>query len=666
MKKEGEYVAVEKMQMMNLVAPLDDMHDLLQEIVLIERIHIKNAVKEIQDSNFTLAVLEEHLDSIADMGSIVEYKANKSSYKTYQDKLSYLANALDMILEPKTDLDRKRDIEDAVAELDSITRKVAPIQDKLTEREETLNRYEDFLESIEYLKDINIDVSALSRMKHFNYHIGTLTKDKRLKLRNNYENISAIVLHIGSSVDGEAYLIFSPAQLEYEAERILKSLNFKEIPLPAEFEGVPSEIYQKIQDVIMDVKLDIQDLKNQIAQLKRDYEDRVDRIYSRVLLEERIENLKDHAAISEHFFYFSGWIPEVETEKIKQKLEEVCSRVIVVFAEVDEVPKRVVPPTKLKNSWILKPFELLVNLYGVPNYKELDPTIFLGLTYLILFGAMFGDVGQGAILFLAGWMIRKKESLRTSGEIMLRIGLSSVFFGFMYGSVFGFEEYLPALLVHPIENIDFVLYSSIVFGVVLLLISFGISISNLLKIKDYEQGVFGRNGIVGLLFYVVLLVGVLELALSGDIAPISILIIVGIVLLAMMLFKKPLTALLFRQPAVYHEGKKEYYIEGGFDLVETLLSLLSNTISFIRVGAFALNHVGLFLAFTTMANLSNNRAIGAVILIAGNIIIIGLEGLIVFIQGLRLEYYELFSKYYTGDGIAYSPFKLNLETEERK
>ena len=131
MKKEGEYVAVEKMQMMNLVAPLDDMHDLLQEIVLIERIHIKNAVKEIQDSNFTLAVLEEHLDSIADMGTIVKYKANKSSYKIYQDKLSYLANALDMILEPKTDLDRKRDIEDAVAELDSITRKVAPIQDKL-------------------------------------------------------------------------------------------------------------------------------------------------------------------------------------------------------------------------------------------------------------------------------------------------------------------------------------------------------------------------------------------------------------------------------------------------------------------------------------------------------------------------------------------------------
>lgn len=659
-------MAVEKMQMMNLVAPLDDMHDLLQEIVLIEKIHIKNAVKEIQDSNFTLAVLEEHLESIADMGNIVKFKSNRSSYKVYQDKLSYLAGALDMELEPKTDIDRKRHIDKAISELEKIAEKVFPVKDRLNDSEEALHRYEDFLESIEYLKDINIDVCALSKMKHFNYHIGTLTKDKRLKLRNNYENVSAIVLHIGSSVDGEAYLIFSPAQLEYEAERILKSLNFKEIPLPEEFDGIPSEIYEKIQDTIENIKQNIEESKKRLAELKKDYEDKVDVIYSRVLLEERIENLKDNAAVSEHFFYFSGWIPEVESQKIKQKLEDVCERVIVVFSEAESVPKRVVPPTKLKNSWLMKPFELLVNLYGVPNYKELDPTIFLGLTYLLLFGAMFGDVGQGAVLFLAGMLIRKKESLRTSGEIMLRIGLSSVFFGFMYGSVFGFEEYLPALLIHPIENIGFVLYSSVVFGIVLLIISFGISISNLIRVKDYEQGVFGRNGIVGLLFYVVLLVAILETVLSQRVIEFTALIVIGVILLAMMLFKKPLAAVFFKQPAVYHEGKKEYYIEGGFDLVETLLSLLSNTISFIRVGAFALNHVGLFLAFTTMANLTHNKAIGAVILIAGNIIIIGLEGLIVFIQGLRLEYYELFSKYYSGDGVAYSPFKLNLETEEKK
>ena len=654
------------MQMMNLVAPLEDMHDLLQEIVLIEKIHIKNAVKEIQDSNFTLAVLDEHIDSIADMGSIIKYKSNKSSFKSYQDKLVYLANALDMKLEPRTDLDRKLNLEDAVIELEDIRKKVAPIQDRFMEKSETLSRYEDFLESIEYLKDINMDVSALSKMENFNYHIGTLTKDKRLKLRNNYENISAIVLHIGSSVDGEAYLIFSPAQLEYEAERILKSLNFKDIPLPAEFEGVPSEIYKKIQEVIEGIKLDIEDLSNQVATLKEDYEDKVDRIYSRVLLEERIENLKDNTAVSHHFFYFSGWVPSNEADKIKNNLETVRPRVILNFSEAEAVTQKVTPPTKLKNSWILRPFEMLVNLYGVPNYKELDPTIFLGLTYLILFGAMFGDVGQGAILFLAGWILRKKDSLKTPGEIMVRIGLSSVFFGFMYGSIFGFEEYLPALLIRPIENIDFVLYSSIVFGVLLLIISFGISISNAMKIKDYEQGIFGRNGVVGLLFYIVLLVMVLEIILSDKIVSITMLIIIGIGLLALMLFKKPLTALFLRQPAVYHDGKKEYYIEGGFDLVETMLSLLSNTISFIRVGAFALNHVGLFLAFTTMANLAQNRAIGAVILITGNIIIIGLEGLIVFIQGLRLEYYELFSKYYTGDGIEYSPLKLKIETEERK
>ena len=105
----------------------------------------------------------------------------------------------------------------------------------------------------------------------------------------------------------------------------------------------------------------------------------------------------------------------------------------------------------------------------------------------------------------------------------------------------------------------------------------------------------------------------------------------------------------------YEEGKSSYYIEGGFNLIETILSFLSNTISFIRVGAFALNHVGLFLAFTTMANMVNNKAIGIFIMILGNIIIIGLEGLIVLIQGLRLEYYELFGKYFKGDGRAFVP-----------
>ncbi|NMR85280.1 ATPase, partial [Vibrio parahaemolyticus] len=99
-------------------------------------------------------------------------------------------------------------------------------------------------------------------------------------------------------------------------------------------------------------------------------------------------------------------------------------------------------------------------------------------------------------------------------------------------------------------------------------------------------------------------------------------------------------------------------IEGVFSLLETFLSMLSGTVSFIRVGAFALTHVGLFIAFETIGEMIGSAAGNAVVLIIGNLLILGLEGLIVFIQGLRLQYYELFSRYYKGDGKAFEPVKL--------
>lgn len=644
--------------MMNVVAPLSQLHPVLQEVVLLERVHIRNAMKEISDSNFTLAVLEEHLDSIADLGSIVKYHGDKKDFKSYTSMIGEIAQSLEVNLRVLETVDRNKSLGDYLGDLDRIHEEVAPIRQELQQVQKKIERYEDFLENIEHLLGMSIDVSELAHMRNFNYHIGTLTRDKRLKLRNNYENISAIVLHIGSSVDGEVYLIFSPVQLEHEAQRILKSLNFKEIELPQEFSGTPDEVYRKLIGIIREERERKFQLADQLELLKEKHEPFLDAIYSKLVLEEKIQTLMDNTAVSKNFFYFSGWIPEGEGALAKQRIEQICPDGIVVFAPVEQVPEKVIPPTKLRNNWLLRPFENLVNIYGVPNYKEMDPTIFLGVTYLILFGAMFGDVGQGGILLLTGLLLRLGQKSKAYGEIMVRIGISSVVFGFVYGSLFGFEDILPALVVRPMDNINFVLYSSVVFGVFLLLISFGISITNLLRVKNYELGVFGRNGIVGLVFYILLLTMLLQLILKDPKLPYSLLLGISVLLMAMMLFKKPLTAKLFGKELHYEEGKKEYYIESSFDLVETLLSLLSNTISFIRVGAFALNHVGLFLAFSTMAQLAGNKAIGGVILIIGNIIIIGLEGLIVFIQGLRLEYYELFSKYYTGDGMEYAPLKL--------
>jgi V/A-type H+-transporting ATPase subunit I len=140
-------------------------------------------------------------------------------------------------------------------------------------------------------------------------------------------------------------------------------------------------------------------------------------------------------------------------------------------------------------------------------------------------------------------------------------------------------------------------------------------------------------------------------------------IIILIVLLLVMVFKEPLAHKLEGKKKLHEGSAADYYLEAGFGVVETVLSVISNIISFIRVGAFAINHVGLYIAFATMANMVHNFTVGTIILIIGNIVIIGLEGLIVFIQGLRLEFYELFSKYFSGYGIPYMPAQLKYRND---
>jgi V/A-type H+-transporting ATPase subunit I len=125
-----------------------------------------------------------------------------------------------------------------------------------------------------------------------------------------------------------------------------------------------------------------------------------------------------------------------------------------------------------------------------------------------------------------------------------------------------------------------------------------------------------------------------------------------------MVIREPLANFIRRKKPLYHETVSAYYIESGFELLETFLGMLSNSISFIRVGAFALNHVGLFMAFHTIAKLLDSAMGEVSMFIIGNLIVIALEGLIVLIQGLRLVYYEMFSKYYTGDGLEFVPVSI--------
>jgi len=138
--------------------------------------------------------------------------------------------------------------------------------------------------------------------------------------------------------------------------------------------------------------------------------------------------------------------------------------------------------------------------------------------------------------------------------------------------------------------------------------------------------------------------------------------ILAVVLIFLVLFREPI-ANTIRHRKLYDTTAGDYYVEAGFGLFEMLLGMLSNTLSFIRVGAFALTHVGLFMAFETLAKMVGGGFGGIIVLLIGNILIIVLEGLIDFIQCLRLQFYELFSKYYTGDGNEFMPLNTELQKD---
>lgn len=651
-------MAVEKMEMLNLVAPIEDIDNITREVVLLENIHIVNALNEINESNFTLCVLEENLDELVDMCVIKPYR-DEINHKDISEKINNLMDffQLEKLIKEEY-LKGDYIFEELIKEIEDIYTRVKKVQEEKTHVSEALKRVRELENNIHHLKKNNVNMSILKKLNFFSFKFGTLSKDDMSKLKKNYENISAIVLHIGSSEMGEVYLVISPKDLETETNRILRSLNFHELNIPEEFLGTPDEIVSNVNDKLSKYNERLQEVNVKLSELRKDYGLVVEKAYSRLRLQEKISKVKNETACTKSFFYLSGWVSSRDKRKIEKKFQRYGYKVLLMFKEVSEVQNHLVPPTKLKNNVLTYPFEALVKMYGVPSYNEIDPTLFLSITYMFLFGAMFGDVGQGAILLLAGLYFSKRSKNSLYGGILTRLGLSSCFFGLLYGSVFGFEHVVPALLVHPIEHIDFMLMGSVAIGIAFLIMSFLYSIINSLKQKNIKEGIFGRNGLNGLVFYLTLLVIISKYAIGKEIIPLSLTYTILFISIVLIIIREPLSNLILKNRPLYHEDISSYYVESGFDIFETLLSMMSNTISFIRVGAFAINHVGLFIAFQTMARIINNFAGSILIFLIGNIIVIFLEGLIVFIQGLRLEYYELFSKYYQGEGIEFKPVKM--------
>ncbi|HSR03293.1 MAG TPA: V-type ATPase 116kDa subunit family protein, partial [Proteiniclasticum sp.] len=330
--------------------------------------------------------------------------------------------------------------------------------------------------------------------------------------------------------------------------------------------------------------------------------------------------------------------------------------------------KRLTPPTKLKNGWFSEPFGMFVEMYGVANYKDIDPTPFVAITYTLLFGIMFGDVGQGLLLALLGWLVYKFKGMKL-GAVGIRIGISSAFFGLLYGSVFGNEHLLDPFYINvlglsgkPIHTMDpgftmTLLLSAIAIGSVLIITTIGINIYINYKRNHIVEMFLSHNGVAGIILYTFVMAGA-GLMLGGIINlfnPVTLTLFAGLPLFLMFL-KEPIERRVHGEK-MFPDGFGGFFTEAFFELFEIILSYITNTMSYMRVAGFVLSHAGMMLVVSSLMEMTGNA--GPVVFVFGNLFVMALEGLIVGIQVLRLEFYEMFSRYYTGDGI---PFKSLKET----
>ena len=331
----------------------------------------------------------------------------------------------------------------------------------------------------------------------------------------------------------------------------------------------------------------------------------------------------------EEYYILCGWMSEEDANAFIKEAQGDDKVYIVV--EEDREQYFGEPPTKLENPKLFKPFEMFIKMYGLPKSGEMDPTIFVGIMYSFIFGAMFGDVGQGLLLFIGGAILYFTKTMNLAGIVSLA-GVFSTFFGFMFGSVFGFEDIMGIILI------------SMIFHII-----------NGIRAKDTEATWFDANGVAGLVFYGAA-VTCIVLFMTGHSLPGGIVLAVmfGVPLLLIAL-KEPLTNKIKKKTEKMEQSKAMFVTQTFFELFETLLSYFSNTLSFIRIGAFAVSHASIMEVVLMLAGAESGH-INWVVIVLGNLFVCGFEGLIVGIQVLRLVYYEMFSRFYKGSGREFKPY----------
>ena len=325
--------------------------------------------------------------------------------------------------------------EQIINRLEPLEKEIQESDKKIEDAKKQIQELEQQIYPISKLKDVKIDLNKLYNLRYIRYRYGKIPVEYYEKIQKDIARKNVIVFEVAREDNYVWIIYFTTKEYDRTVDSYFNVVKFERIWLPSEIGGIPEDAISKINSKIQECKKIIQDEIINQKELKSKNESALLFMYRQLQLLVRINNVKKFIAHDEDGnFYIIGWIPTSELKEIMPKLSKEKD-IEYKIKNHDEVASN--PPTHLKNGKIASKFETIVEMYGTPNYTETDPTLFVAITTFLMFGFMFGDVGQGLVIAIIGLILTKKK--KSLGPIFIAGGISAIIFGFAYGSIFGKE-----------------------------------------------------------------------------------------------------------------------------------------------------------------------------------------------------------------------------------
>lgn len=637
---------IEKMKFVSITGPKEDFDRMVGKYLSNYEVHLENALSELKTVQKLRPFIEQN---------------------PYKDKLAQVSLYVKALPDADKIQTTPMGAQEALEASETLWQSVASLETAENGLIRELDKIRSLKGLIEPFKEIAVDLEKVKKFRFVKVRFGKIINEHYRRLEHYMlDDENSIFYKCGSDLEYVWGVYFVPDAISRKVDAMYTSMHFERLELPDECEGTPMEVYLRLDAKCRDLEEKVEEARQQKVQVLESQAQKL--LSAKESLEKLSEsfNIRRLAACFQEkdavFYILCGWMAASDAKAFAEAIKEE-EHMFVTEEDAGEMAFQG-PPTKLKNPKIFKPFEMFTKMYGMPNYSEMDPTIFIALTYTIIFGAMFGDVGQGLVLLIGGVLLYKFKNNNLAG-IVACAGIFSTIFGFLFGSVFGFENVIEAVWLHPRSNtmqvpligeLNTVFVVAIGFGMALILLTMVLNIVNAIREKDKEALFFDTNGVAGLVFYAALVM-VVALLMTHNPMPATIVLVVmfGIPLLLIAL-KEPLGKLVEHKAGAMPKEKGMFITQTFFELFEVLLGYFSNTLSFIRVGAFAISHAAMMEVVLMLAGVENGST-NWIVIVIGNIIVCGFEGLIVGIQVLRLEYYEMFSRFYKGNGREFVSYK---------